>query len=283
MGRFSASTPGTFGVALTRAFLTRTAVLKDKSGSTIEAIAATALSIVVIGMIAAGSVADMTALSVSSSNSERIQYINSLVAKPELVPGWKTATGAALATPATLPSSTVVNTYTWSTDTTTGTQYYAAMPRSGNTTSGASCASRTVNDAAKCVYASAFKADDVRQAMPPAPAGLAVISLASPIPAGTIIASAPAPVVASATTPPTKTLWRFYVSAATVGANGTLRLQQGGTRLGADVPLSTTADGYFGTLTVTAGTAASPAPPIVLYSPDRTVAATKVIIYRTAL
>jgi hypothetical protein len=107
----------------------------------------------------------------------------------------------------------------------------------------------------------------VRNALPTAADNLTVHDLSSPIPARTIIAKA--------TAASTTTYWRFYVSAAAVGQNGSIDIMQG-TLLLASIPVTTTPDGYFGTVAVEPGT------DVTVYSPDRTIVATKVLLYKTA-
>jgi hypothetical protein len=257
---------GTVRAALARTLHTRADVLRDETGSIAEAIAATALSIVIIGMIASGSVANLNVLAVASSNSERTQHATALVANPDFIDGWKSATSTPKQLPVTLPSGLNIDSYLWAAPASTGTTYFASIPRSGNISSWTSCASRTVVDAKNCVYASAFVSTNVRTALPTSADNLTVHNLSSPIPERTIIAKATA---ASVTT-----YWRFYVSAAAVGQNGSIDIMQG-THLLASIPVTTTPDGYFGTVAV------DPGPDVTVYSPDRTIVATKVLLYKT--
>jgi hypothetical protein len=151
------------------------------------------LSIVIIGMIASGSVANLNVLAVASSNSERIQHANAQVANPDFVTGWKAATSTPKTVSVTLPSGLVINSYLWSSPTSTGTNYFSSIPRSGNLDSGSVCASRTAVNTSKCVYASSFVSTNVRAALPAPVNGLSVRSLTSPISARTIIARPPRP------------------------------------------------------------------------------------------
>jgi hypothetical protein len=256
--------------ALGRAIYRRIAALRGDTGSTAEAIASVVLSVAIIGIIAGGAVSSSGALGTASSNAERTQHLNILTGDPAadmaLDKKWRAATTSAFAEPANLPSGVPpINAYLWSKTTATGVQYSAAMPRSGNTTEMTKCNNVTTSLTDLCVYSSSFHANDFRKSMPPVAAGFTTADLTKTIPARSQIAAAQGPSSPSS--------YRFFLSAAAIGAAGTVEVAQNGTVI-AIIPITTTTDDYFGTVDLAAGGT------VTFKSPDRVTSVTKVLIYK---
>ncbi|QNE48673.1 hypothetical protein F1C58_16580 (plasmid) [Glaciihabitans sp. INWT7] len=251
--------------AFARAIKGRTAVLRDETGSTTEAIISTILSVAIIGIIAAGAVSSSGAIGSSSSNAERTQELNILTGKPSLVKNWDTAQSTAIDEKVTLPSGVEMSSYLWAVPSAVGVEYFASMARSGNTTRTSVCNDIATVHSDDCVYASAFHANDLRSIMPPLAPGLSVANLATPVQPRTNIATMPAPTAPS--------LYRFYVNAASIGAPGEIHIVQDGKDLGI-LPVQTVLDSYFGTIKVT------PGGPVTMSSPDRSVDVRRVMIYK---
>lgn len=272
MAILNGSKQGTFRASVRRALHSRLTVLRDNTGSMSEAIAATGLSIVIIGIIAAGSVADIQALTISSSNAERLQHVNALVDKPGLIPEWADATATAHLEPILLPSGASLDGYLWAKQTVTGTEFTAATPRSGYVGASNVCGSIAAPDPKKCLYATAFKATNVRAALPVPVDVLKVSDLTNPFPRTAVIARAPSPARPAPLTATTR--WRYYIKVSSIGLPGTVLIMQGANQL-AKIPVGTSAGNYFGTVPV------APGQDITVYSSDRTVAVTKFLLYKT--
>ena len=239
--------------------------IDNERGSIPEAIVGTVISFLIIGIIGTGTVSAISALSTTTSNAERTQKLTVMAGKPSLIPGWDKATDSSISHDVTLPSGTKTTAYLWSSAAPNGTNFIAAMPRSGNLEHTTECADTKTIHADSCVYATAFDALDPRSVLPPAVPGFTVAPLASPIAARTPIASFTAPAVS--------TDYRFYIRAAAVGAEGEIHFTQGNLILSI-IPVSKTADDYFGTVTVPAGAT------VTIDSPDRSMDVSRVLVYK---
>jgi len=251
--------------SLGRAFALRMDVLRDDTGSVTEAVVATTLSLLILSIIAAGSISSLSALTTSSSNAERIQQMNVMTGKPATVdPAWAAATDAAIEAPIILPSGVEMTAYLWSVpgDPELGDEYFAAMPRSGNVDDEATCADIVNVHTGLCVYASSFQATDVRATMPFL-LGTNVADTTT-FPANTTIASVPAPTTTEGI--------RFYLEAAAVSAPGTIDIVQG-SKVIARIDLGTDTKIHFGTFAPVAGVE------IRAFSPDRTIIVNEFFLY----
>jgi hypothetical protein len=267
MDRSIGTQMGAFRAHLSRGFVTRLAVLRDSRGSIAEAIAAVGLAIVVLGVIAAGAVSDIKVVAVSATNAVRVQQLNSMVGKPAAITGWDVAADTALTKSVTLPTGDVMATYLWSNADPSGdgTTYYASMARSGNVSNTTICNDVAVVHPTLCVYASQYLVSDPRNTLPKSVPNLTLGSMTAVTPVGGIIASAPSSSAA---------LWRFYMTASSVGASGTIRIMQDG-KLLSEIPVTTNASPYFGSIIVESGG------PVTIFSDDRAVNVTKLLLYGT--
>jgi hypothetical protein len=255
--------------AVGRAIHRRIVALRGDSGSTSEAIASVVLSVAIIGIIAGGAVSSSGALGTASSDAERTQQLNIMTGDPladlALDRGWRAATTSALAHPVTLPSGIEMTAYLWSKATATGVQYFASMPRSGNVDELTACNDITNSQTEFCVYSSSFHANDFRESMPPMAAGFVTADLTKTVPARSQIAAAQGPTSASS--------FRFFISAAAIGAPGNIEVSQAG-KVIAIIPITTTTDDYFGTIDLSEGGT------VAFKSPDRVTSVSKVLIYK---
>lgn len=241
------------------------AVIADRTGSIPEAVVATALSLLVMSAIAAGSVSALGALGTASSNAERTQQLSVMASKPSSVPGWLDATDDALLETVTLPSGLEVTAYLWSTPKPNGTEFFASMPRSGNRSDESKCADIVNVQSDFCVYADAFHADDLRATTPDLFPDAVVADIGSVLTAGTDFVTLPAP--------DELTNARYYLNAASIGAEGEVQMLQGG-RILAIIPVGTVSDDYFGNVEL------EPGADITLRSPDRSLDVSRVLIYK---
>lgn len=242
------------------------AVLRDRTGSTAEAIVATWLMVAVVTLVTTGVVSGLGVLATTSSNAERTQQINTMVNKPADFPEWAGATTTAAKQNLTLPSGATFDTYLWSVPEATGIRYFAAIPRSGNNTAWTDCGDIAVVHTTTCLYAESFQATDPRSVVPANVAGLTKADFTAAVPPGTAIATVTAPAVSPE-------VWRYYLDATATGAAGTVRILQG-TVILATIPVGSDPGKYFGTITATPGL------PLVLLSNDRPVTIQKLLVYK---
>ena len=262
---------GAFRASLGRAFKRRTDLLNDDTGSTTEAVVATALALLILSVIAGGTVSSVSALTVASTNAERTQQLNVMTSKPAAVPGWTDLREgeAALREQVALPSGVDMPAYLWAVPAEKGTEYFAAMPRSGNLDDQGKCADTVTVQADFCVYASAFHANDLR-ATEPERIGALVSDFSAPVPARATLATVPAQ--------SGEVSARYFVNAAAVGAEGEIHILQGNKIL-AIIPISTdSADNdYFGSFTI------APGAEVTVRSPDRDMKVTELLIYKAGV
>lgn len=240
-------------------------VLSDDRGSIAEAVVATSVALLVIGLIATGTVSALSALTTTSSNAERVQEMNILTAKPTLIEGWDDATTRAKSHTVTLPSGIELDSYLWSVPNANGSMFFASVARSGNTSNTDVCADITTVQSDDCVYSSAFHARDLRATLPSNVSGFTTADLTKLIPIGSNFATLPAPA-----TPDTEL--RFFINAATIGAEGEIQIVQGNMLL-AVIPAGATMADYFGSVQ------AGPGADITLRSPDRILNVSRALIY----
>ncbi|WAC50567.1 hypothetical protein [Frigoribacterium sp. SL97] len=254
------------GHSIRAAVRARFDVLRDKRGNSItEAIVGVTISLIVLSIIAGGSVAAVTALTTQSTNAERLQQLTIMTAQPEIYPAWEAATGTPQTKDIVLPSGSRVPTYFWRVGGATGSDYYASTARSGKDVDIAKCRDKATVRTDICLYSARYHANDMRSLQPITVPGLAVTDLTTTLPLGTTVATLPAPA--------TETAYRFFISAAALGDRGELHFKQGGKSL-AIIPIGTTTDSYFGTIAVKPGT------PVTVINTDRVVKVDRVLVYK---
>ncbi|WP_159600081.1 hypothetical protein [Agromyces humi] len=209
-------------------------VFSDRSGSVAESVVETTIALGLVSMVSFAVITGVGAMSKTSSDVQRAQFINEVVDRPEQQPGWLAATtGTPIAKAVTIPNGPAVNLYLWSEDLTYGKKVTAAVAR-GTTVSPATCQTRTTKS--ECIYATAFVAN---QSSAPAPTYVTWTTgpvTGNNLASGTIIASRAAPAA--------KTKWRFSIDGKGVTADTQIVVKQNGSIV-AKIPVSATSTQTF--------------------------------------